>query len=66
MGASVNASDVEKNFGAWHDETLQITKYGRETVYHLGRHFPRTLAVLSAGQVDRRPNRRREGSDTRR
>jgi antitoxin StbD len=37
MGASVNASDVQKNFGVWHDKALQepvrITKYGRETVY---------------------------------
>lgn len=37
MGASVNASDIQKNFGAWHDKALQepvqITKYGRETVY---------------------------------
>jgi PHD/YefM family antitoxin component YafN of YafNO toxin-antitoxin module len=33
----VNASDVQKNFGVWHDKALQepvqITKYGRETVY---------------------------------
>jgi antitoxin StbD len=37
MGASVNASNVQKNFGLWHDKALQepvqITKYGRETVY---------------------------------
>ncbi len=37
MTASVNASDVQRNFGAWHDKALQepvqVTKYGRETVY---------------------------------
>ena len=37
MGTSVAASDVQKNFGLWHDralqEPVQITKYGRETVY---------------------------------
>ena len=37
MGTSVAASDVQKNFGLWHDKALQepvqITKYGRETVY---------------------------------
>jgi antitoxin StbD len=37
MGATVAASDVQKNFGLWHDKALQepvqITKYGRETVY---------------------------------
>lgn len=37
MSASVAASDVQKNFGLWHDKALQepvqITKYGRETVY---------------------------------
>jgi hypothetical protein len=37
MGNSVSASDVQKNFGLWHDKALkepvQVTKYGRETVY---------------------------------
>jgi antitoxin StbD len=37
MSSSVAASDVQKNFGLWHDralkEPVQITKYGRETVY---------------------------------
>jgi antitoxin StbD len=37
MSATVAASDVQKNFGLWHDKALQepvqITKYGRETVY---------------------------------
>jgi hypothetical protein len=37
MPASVAASDVQKNFGRWHDralsEPVQVTKYGRETVY---------------------------------
>ena len=45
MSASVNASDVQKNFGVWHDKALQepvqITKYGRETVYLISaRHIP--------------------------
>jgi antitoxin StbD len=35
--SSAAASDVQKNFGLWHDKALQepvqITKYGRETVY---------------------------------
>jgi hypothetical protein len=39
MTASVPASDIQKNFGLWHDralkEPVQITKYGRETVYLL-------------------------------
>src|SRR5260370_37680534 len=37
MSTKVAASDVQKNFGIWHDKALkepvQITKYGRETVY---------------------------------
>lgn len=37
MTTSVPASDVQKNFGLWHDKALrepvQITKYGRETTY---------------------------------
>jgi hypothetical protein len=37
MSTKVAASDVQKNFGVWHDralkEPVQITKYGRETVY---------------------------------
>jgi antitoxin StbD len=37
MSTSVSASDVQKNFGLWHDKALkepvQVTKYGRETVY---------------------------------
>src|SRR5262245_53594514 len=37
MNTSVAASDVQKNFGFWHDKALrepvQVTKYGRETVY---------------------------------
>jgi antitoxin StbD len=37
MGSTVTASDIQKNFGLWHDralkEPVQITKYGRETVY---------------------------------
>jgi antitoxin StbD len=37
MSTTVAASDVQKNFGVWHDKALQepvqITKYGRETVY---------------------------------
>jgi prevent-host-death family protein len=37
MARSVPASEVQKNFGAYHDKALkepvQITKYGRETAY---------------------------------
>jgi len=37
MAVSVSASEVQKNFGAYHDKALkgpvQITKYGRETAY---------------------------------
>ncbi len=37
MAASVSASEVQKNFGYWHDQALkepvQITKHGRETAY---------------------------------
>ena len=37
MTASVPASEVQKNFGVYHDKALkepvQITKYGRETAY---------------------------------
>jgi hypothetical protein len=37
MPTTVAASDVQKNFGQWHDralrEPVQVTKYGRETVY---------------------------------
>ncbi len=37
MSTSVAASEVQKNFGAYHDKALrepvQITKYGRETAY---------------------------------
>lgn len=34
---SVTASEMQKNFGRWHDEAIkepvQITKHGRETAY---------------------------------
>jgi PHD/YefM family antitoxin component YafN of YafNO toxin-antitoxin module len=37
MATKVRASEVQKNFGAYHDralkEPVQITKYGRETAY---------------------------------
>jgi prevent-host-death family protein len=37
MGTSVAASELQKNFGLYHDKALkepvQITKYGRETAY---------------------------------
>lgn len=37
MSTSVTSSDVQKNFGAYHDraltEPVRVTKYGRETVY---------------------------------
>lgn len=37
MATTVSASDVQKNFGAYHDramsEPVRVTKYGRETVF---------------------------------
>jgi len=37
MSTIASATDVQKNFGAFHDralsEPVQVTKYGRETVY---------------------------------
>lgn len=37
MPTTASASEVQKNFGAYHDKALnepvRITKYGRETVY---------------------------------
>jgi prevent-host-death family protein len=37
MTARVSASDLQKNFGFWHDQALkepvQITKHGRESAY---------------------------------
>jgi hypothetical protein len=37
MGVTAPASEVQKNFGAYHDralvEPVRVTKYGRETVY---------------------------------
>jgi len=39
MSKSASASEVQKNFGAFHDraltEPIKVTKYGRETVYIL-------------------------------
>jgi hypothetical protein len=37
MVAKASASEVQKNFGYWHDKALkepvQVTKHGRETTY---------------------------------
>lgn len=37
MANTASASEVQKNFGAYHDralsEPVRVTKYGRETVY---------------------------------
>ncbi|SRR6266496_293697 len=37
MVAKASASEVQKNFGYWHDKSLkepvQVTKHGRETAY---------------------------------
>jgi len=37
MPATATASEVQKNFGAYHDlalsEPVRVTRYGRETVY---------------------------------
>jgi antitoxin StbD len=39
MARTASASEVQKNFGAFHDralsEPVRVTKYGRETVYIL-------------------------------
>ncbi|MGO4831116.1 hypothetical protein AB4144_02285 [Rhizobiaceae sp. 2RAB30] len=38
MATTVSASDVQKNFGTYHDramsEPVRVTKYGRETVFN--------------------------------
>ncbi len=37
MSSTASSSEVQKNFGAYHDQALsepvRVTKYGRETVY---------------------------------
>jgi prevent-host-death family protein len=39
MAKTASASEIQKNFGAFHDraltEPVRVTKYGRETVYIL-------------------------------
>lgn len=67
MPVSAAASDVQKNFGSYHDralsgEAVRVTKYGRETVYivsaktfhELKQSQRHALAVadLSAGEMD--------------
>lgn len=52
MAITAPASDVQKNFGAYHDraltgEAVRVTKYGRETVYIVS---ARTFHELKQGQ----------------
>ena len=48
---TASASDVQKNFGAFHDralsEPVRVTKYGRETVYIIS---AKTFHALKQGQ----------------
>jgi antitoxin StbD len=52
MRVSAPASEVQKNFGAYHDralagEAVRVTKYGRETVYIVS---AKTFHQLKQGQ----------------
>ena len=53
MPKTVSASEVQKNFGAYHDraltEPIRVTKYGRETVYIVSAE---TFHVLKQAQRD--------------
>jgi len=62
MARTASASDVQKNFGAYHDraltEPVRVTKYGRETVYIVSAKTFRALkqaqreAIASADLTD--------------
>jgi hypothetical protein len=66
MAVTAPASEVQKNFGAYHDKALvepvRVTKYGRETVYivsaatfHLLKQSQRraiTVAELNEAEMD--------------
>jgi len=52
MAITAPASEVQKNFGAYHDraltgEAVRVTKYGRETVYIVS---AKTFHELKQGQ----------------
>ena len=51
MSITAPASEVQKNFGAYHDralvEPVRVTKYGRETVYIVS---AKTFHALKQGQ----------------
>jgi prevent-host-death family protein len=52
MSVTAPASEVQKNFGAYHDraltgEAVRVTKYGRETVYIVS---AKTFHELKQGQ----------------
>jgi PHD/YefM family antitoxin component YafN of YafNO toxin-antitoxin module len=51
MAITAPASEVQKNFGAYHDKALvepvRVTKYGRETVYIVS---AATFHLLKQGQ----------------
>jgi prevent-host-death family protein len=53
MSVTAPASEVQKNFGAFHDramrEPVRVTKYGRETVYIVSAE---TFHALKQGQRD--------------
>lgn len=53
MSSTASASDVQKNFGAYHDraltEPVRVTKYGRETVYIVS---AKTFHALKQAQRD--------------
>jgi hypothetical protein len=53
MTRTVSASEVEKDFGAYHDQALdepvQVTKYGRETVHIVS---ARTFHEMKQAQRD--------------
>jgi PHD/YefM family antitoxin component YafN of YafNO toxin-antitoxin module len=62
MTVSVAASDVQKNFGEWHDKAyeqpIEITRYGRTTAYLVSAKLYRDMlasyrkAVVAAGISD--------------
>ena len=53
MPNTASASEVQKNFGAFHDQALsepvRVTKYGRETVYIVS---AKTFHALKQAQRD--------------
>jgi PHD/YefM family antitoxin component YafN of YafNO toxin-antitoxin module len=53
MSTTASSSDVQKNFGAYHDlalsEPVRVTKYGRETVYIVS---AKTFHALKQSQRD--------------